>query len=136
MSEQRNLLAPPPVLLPDDPVTADGATPADAIAHPASPVVWAVLAEQALATAESDHDKVTAYALARTGYHRGLDTLRRNGWKGFGPVPWSHEANRGVIRAIAALAKAAETIGETDEYDRCRTLVAECDPACEKMFFG
>ena len=119
-----------------DPVEADGASAADAIAHPASPVVWAVLAENALAQADTDEKRVSAYALARTGYHRGLDTLRRNGWKGFGPVPFSHEANRGVIRAIAALAKAAEAIGETDEYVRCRKLVAECDPGCEEMFFN
>ena len=58
-------------------------------------------------------DTVEAYAYARTGYHRGLDALRRNGWKGFGPVPWSHEPNRGFLRCVIALAKAAEAIGET-----------------------
>ncbi|WP_425301001.1 DUF3151 family protein, partial [Nocardia farcinica] len=45
------------------------------------------------------------YAFARTGYHRGLDLLRRNGWKGFGPVPWSHEPNRGFLRSVGALAR-------------------------------
>ncbi len=60
-----------------------------------------------------------AYAYARTGYHRGLDALRRNGWKGHGPVPWSHGPNQGFLRCLAALARAAEAIGETDEATRC-----------------
>jgi hypothetical protein len=68
-------------------------------------------------------------AYARTGYHRGLDQLRRNGWKGFGPVPYRHEANRGFLRCVAALAKAAEAIGEGDEYARCLDLLDDCDPA-------
>ena len=46
------------------------------------------------------HETIEAYAYARTGYHRGLDALRRNGWKGFGPVPWSHEPNRGFLRCV------------------------------------
>jgi hypothetical protein len=88
-------------------------------------VAWAHLAEEAL-----DADKaITAYAYARTGYHRGLDQLRRNGWKGFGPVPYSHEPNRGFLRCVAALARAADTIGETPEFERCRDLLDDCDPA-------
>ena len=76
-----------------------------------------------------DADKaVTAYAYARTGYHRGLDQLRRNGWKGFGPVPYGHEPNRGFLRCVAALARAADDIGETDEFERCRDLLDDCDP--------
>ena len=74
--EKKDLLAPPPVTLPAEPdLTA--ATPEDAaIAHPASPTVWAELAELAL----ERHDAPTvAYAYARTGYHRGLDLLRKNG---------------------------------------------------------
>ena len=86
-----------------------------AAAHPSASVAWAALAEDAL-----DDDKaVTAYAYARTGYHRGLDQLRRNGWKGFGPVPFAHEPNQGFLRCVAALAKAADSIGETDEWERC-----------------
>ncbi|ESV65527.1 hypothetical protein L833_2919 [Mycobacteroides abscessus MAB_091912_2446] len=72
---------------------------------------------------------MTAYAFARTGYHRGLDQLRRNGWKGFGPVPYSHEPNRGFLRAVAALARAAKLIGEDHEYARCCDLLDDCDPA-------
>ena len=124
--EKKDLLAPPPVKLPEEPdLTA--ATPEDAaIAHPASPTVWAELAELAL----ERHDAPTvACAYARTGYHRGLDMLRKNGWKGWGPVPFSHEPNRGVLRAIAALAKAAHLIGEEDEYERLTTMLVDTDPS-------
>jgi hypothetical protein len=96
-----------------------------AAAHPSASVAWAALAEDALA----DDKAITAYAYARTGYHRGLDQLRRNGWKGFGPVPYSHEPNRGFLRCVAALARAADAIGESDEYARCADLLDDCDPS-------
>jgi hypothetical protein len=83
-----------------------------------------LLAERAL----EDALTITAYAYARTGYHRGLDQLRRSGWKGFGPVPWSHEPNRGFLRALGALQRAAALIGETDEAERCRVFLADSDP--------
>jgi hypothetical protein len=73
-------------------------------------------------------ETVPAYAFARTGYHRGLDSLRRAGWKGHGPVPGSHEPNRGVLRAFAALARAAEAISEDDEALRMRQLLHDSDP--------
>ncbi len=130
----KDLLSPPsPTLLPDDsPVRAaleSGRPPAEVAAEfPGASAAWAALAEAALAAGEP----VAAYAYARTGYHRGLDQLRRNGWKGFGPVPYSHEANRGFLRCVAALARAADTIGETDEYSRCLDLLDDCDPAARK----
>lgn len=125
-----DLLGPDPVLLPGDP-EAEGELEAGekpaivAAAHPSASVAWATLAEQAL----SEDQPVAAYAYARTGYHRGLDQLRRNGWKGFGPVPYSHEPNRGFLRCVAALARAAQEIGETPEYARCLDLLDDCDPA-------
>lgn len=130
MTPTGDLLGPDPVLLPGDPeAEADllaGGNPAIvAAAHPAASVAWATLAEEALA----DDKAVTAYAYARTGYHRGLDQLRRNGWRGFGPVPYSHEPNRGFLRCVAALARAADTIGETDEHARCLDLLDDCDPS-------
>ena len=82
-------------------------------AHPASSLCWALLAETCLAE-EGVGNAVAAYAYARTGYHRGLDALRRAGWRGKGPIPWEHEPNRGFLRALAALAKAAREIGEED----------------------
>ena len=128
MSLQGNLLGPEPTLLPVDPAAGDldrGIAPPEvAAAHPGSSLAWAVLAESAL----RDGQTITGYAYARTGYHRGLDQLRRNGWKGFGPVPWSHEPNRGFLRALGALQKAAQAIGETDEAERCRVFLNESDP--------
>ena len=114
-----DLLGIPPTHLPDDPATRplDDGVAADqvAAAHPTSSLAWAVLAEDALA----DDRVVEAYAYARTGYHRGLDALRRSGWRGQGPVPWEHEPNRGFLRALAALSRAAGAIGEEDERHRC-----------------
>ena len=66
---------------------------------------------------------------ARVGYHRGLDSLRKNGWKGFGPVPWSHEPNRGFLRCLNALARGAKSIGESAEATRCAQFLTDCDPA-------
>ena len=126
MSSHENLLGgPPPTHLPDDPARAalDAGTPAVevAAAHPTSSLVWAVLAEEALAGGRT----VEGYAYARTGYHRGLDALRRSGWRGQGPVPWEHEPNRGFLRALAALGRAAELIGESDEAERCSTFLRD-----------
>ena len=133
MTSFGDLLGPPPVLLPGDPeAEADleaGENPAIvAAAHPAASVAWASLAEEALA----DDRAITAYAYARTGYHRGLDQLRRTGWKGFGPVPYAHEPNRGFLRCVAALARAADDIGETEEFARCLDLLDDCDPAARR----
>ena len=70
-------------------------------------------------------DDVAGYAYARTGYHRALDSLRRNGWRGQGPVPWEHAPNRGFLRCLAVLSKAAGVIGETDEEQRCASFLAD-----------
>jgi hypothetical protein len=86
---------------------------------------WAALAANALAAGRS----VTAYAYARTGYHRGLDALRRNGWKGRGPVPWSHAPNQGFLRCLYSLSQAAAAIGESDEAARCAQFLRDSDPA-------
>lgn len=119
---------PPPTLLPVDPAAAslaDGIEPALVVrAHPTSSLAWAVLADLAWA----DGRVLESYAFARVGYHRGLDALRRNGWKGHGPVPWSHEPNRGVLRCLAALRRAADAIGETGEVERLDAFLADCDP--------
>lgn len=130
MTSHQNLFGgPEPTRLPARPdaqaALDSGTDPAEvAAAHPDFSAAWAALAERALAGDEP----VAGYAYARTGYHRGLDQLRRAGWKGFGPVPWDHVPNRGFLRALAALAKAAKAIGETDEYDRCREFLADADP--------
>src|SRR3954470_16833845 len=129
MTVHQNLMGePPPTRLPAEPGSdelAAGADPSQvAAAHPSSSLAWAVLAEGSL----RDGQPVTAYAYARTGYHRGLDALRRNGWKGHGPVPWEHEPNRGFLRALAALATAADRIGEAPEAERCATFLRDSSP--------
>jgi hypothetical protein len=124
MSSVNLLGEPPATLLPDTPeasklVAAGTAVVEVAARYPSFSLAWAILAEDALSRGEA----VEAYAYARTGYHRGLDALRRNGWKGHGPVPWSHEPNRGFLRCLAALARAAEAIDEADEASRCWTFL-------------
>ncbi len=125
-----NLLGEPPATeLPDETAPREAlatGTPAAevAAAHPTSSLAWAVLAEQALAGGRT----VEGYAYARTGYHRALDALRRNGWKGHGPVPWEHEPNRGFLRALHALATAAAAIHEDGEAERCRQFLADSSP--------
>lgn len=131
MSLHENLLGgPPPTFLPDDPdprVDLErGADPAEVAArYPQSSLAWAILADQAWA----EQRVIESYAFARVGYHRGLDALRRNGWKGHGPVPWSHEANRGFLRCLYALQRAAAAISEIDEAERCTAFLNDCDPA-------
>ncbi|MCW2713048.1 MAG: hypothetical protein JWN88_95 [Frankiales bacterium] len=121
---------PPPTLLPDEAGPREllerEATPADvAAAHPTSSLAWALLAEQAYGRGAY----VESYAYARTGYHRGLDSLRRAGWKGYGPVPWSHVPNQGFLRALHALGLAAGAIGEDDEATRVHQFLVDSDPA-------
>jgi len=109
--ERQNLLGGPPATY----LTADeeaagalraGEAPADVAARfPAYSAAWAALATRAF----GQGDAVTAYAYARTGYHRGLDQLRRAGWHGHGPIPWEHEPNR----------------GEDDEAERCAQFLRD-----------
>ena len=122
----QDLLNPlPETELPVDPATALLASgrPAREVAadHPTSSAAWAVLASEALAAQQT----IEAYAFARVGYHRGLDLLRRNGWRGAGPVPWEHEPNRGWLRCLHYLAQAAALIGEGEEAHRCREFLRE-----------
>jgi len=121
---------PPPTLLPDEPAPRgmlERGVPAAqvAAAHPGSSLAWAALADEAFARGAV----VESYAYARVGYHRGLDLLRRSGWKGHGPVPWEHEPNRGWLRCLYALGRAAAAIGEQDEAERCATFLRDSSAA-------
>ena len=125
-----NLLGPDPTLLPEEPevlasIANPDLEPVDVvIGHPTSPLAWALLANHAF-----DEKKIIeSYAFARVGYHRGLDSLRRAGWKGQGPIPWSHAANRGVLLALYALHRAADAIGEEDEVERLAAFLEGADP--------
>ena len=129
--ERQNLLGEPPAtyLLPNgqaDAALAAGEAPEKVAARfPSNSAAWAALAERAYAQG----DAVTAYAYARTGYHRGLDQLRRAGWKGHGPIPWEHEPNRGFLRALHMLGASAAAIGEDDEAERCSQFLRDSSPA-------
>lgn len=139
MSTHENLLpGPAPALLPDDFPTArerltSGDDPVEVAASaPASSLVWAVLAERALG-AGTAAGNVEAYAYARTGYHRGLDVLRRAGWRGQGPIPASHEPNQGFLRALLALSRAAHLIGEEDESERCAKFLVDSGTSVDEV---
>lgn len=120
----------PETLLPAEPevtaaLAADAPVASVVVSHPSSSLAWALLADEAWergATLES-------YAYARVGYHRGLDSLRKAGWRGAGPVPWSHEPNRGVLRALFALRRAAQAIEEPGEPERLTEFLDGADPA-------
>lgn len=82
---------------------------------------WASLGDLA-------RDDVEAYAAYRVGYHRGLDRLRQSGWRGSGYVRWRHEPNRGFLRSLDGLRRAAGAIGERSEEERCEVFLAQLDP--------
>ena len=131
------MAGPPPTHLPTDPAAealAAGEAKADVVRRfPASPLAWSALAAEAV---DAGVDPVTVYAYARVGYHRSLDLLRRNGWKGQGPVPWEHEPNRGFLTCLAILAQSARTIGETDEWERCSAFLRDSSPTAYDVLLG
>ena len=89
--------------------------------HPRVLDGWAMLASL-------ETDPITRYAAARVGYHRGLDTLRANGWRGSGYVPWAHRSNHGFLMCLLLLQNAAAAIGEADEAERCALFLLQLDP--------
>ena len=126
-------LGPQPTYLPDDHADVEakkrldaGEEPIDIVAGlPASSLAWAILADEA----HGEGRLVDSYAYARVGYHRGLDALRAAGWRGSGPIPWKHEINRGFLRALNALGRAAGAIGEGEEAARIEEFLRSSDPA-------
>ena len=121
---------PPETVLAPEPAEVTAALAAastrDAVAavvarYPRSLDGWARLGELA-------RDDIEAYACFRVGYHRGLDRLRAEGWRGSGYVRWEHDTNRGFLGALRGLQRKAAAIGETDEADRCATFLAQLDP--------
>jgi uncharacterized protein DUF3151 len=127
---------PSTVLPPDDPrlearlaeaSRADPGARRDAVAEvvadfPRVPAAWAALGD-------AGADRVERYAAYRVGYHRGLDALRANGWRGSGYVRWSEPTNTGFLRCLRGLQQMAAAIGETDEADRCAQFLQQLDPA-------
>jgi hypothetical protein len=98
-----------------------GAVAAVAVRWPRCLIAWATLGDLA-------RDDAEAYACYRVGYHRGLDRLRANGWRGTGYVRWSHPENHGFLRSLQGLGRTASRIGEVDEAERCALFLAQCDP--------
>lgn len=88
---------------------------------PRSLLAWAGLGDIA-------DDTIESYAYYRIGYHRGLDALRQNGWRGSGYVKWEHEANRPFLRCLDGLQRRAAEIGEDDEAERCALFLRQLDP--------
>ncbi|MDG1877982.1 MAG: DUF3151 family protein [Acidimicrobiales bacterium] len=101
-----------------DPVSAIGAVCAR---WPRFLAAWASLGDTV-------DEPALKYAAYRTGYHRGLDRLRANGWRGSGYVRWQHETNQGFLRALAGLQSVAAQIGEDDEDARCAIFLRQLDP--------
>lgn len=89
---------------------------------PRSSAAWA-------AYGDSASDSIERYAAYRVGYHRGLDALRANGWKGSGFVKWSHPGNVGFLRCLDGLRRAAIELDEVDEAERCRLFLLQLDPS-------
>lgn len=80
------------------------------------------------ALASITSDTMSRYAFHRVGYHRGLDSLRANGWRGSGFVRWSHPGNVGFLTCLRGLMEDAGAIGELDEQERCRLFLLQLDP--------
>jgi hypothetical protein len=97
--------------------------------HPESLLAWAALGEAVEGAGSDIETVVRAYAAFRVGYHRGLDSLRKNGWRGSGYVRWRHESNRGFLRCLSGLARMAAAIGEDAEHERCEEFLRMLDPA-------
>ncbi|RLP74527.1 DUF3151 domain-containing protein [Mycetocola tolaasinivorans] len=128
---EHNLLGIPETRLPDEPEVsralkkAVGIDELEAIvaANPSSSLAWSAYA----AAIANPARPIAGYSAARVAYHRGLDALRKAGWRGQGPIPWSHEPNRGVLRALYLLRRAALDIGETAEVTRLTEFLRDAD---------
>ncbi len=103
----------------DDPAVAVGQVVAGA---PRSLDGWATLGDVSGPT-------MARYAAYRVGYHRGLDALRANGWRGSGYVRWAAAGNRGFLSCLLGLQRAAAAIGEDDEAERCAQFLTQLDPS-------
>lgn len=92
-------------------------------------VKWPRFIDAWAALGDLGRDVIERYAMYRVGYHRGLDALRANGWRGSGYVRWGDETNRGFLRALRGLGQMAAAIGEADEAERIELFMAQLDPS-------
>ena len=106
------------VTKPDLLITASG--------NPESIAVWCGLG---LVSAEL----MESYAYFRLAYHRGLDSLRKNGWRGSGFVRWEHDGNRYFLTALNKLAEISLRIDDIVEADRCALFLRQLEPNWDKL---
>jgi hypothetical protein len=124
---------PEPFVLPEEPLeirsaldSARGASDSLAAlrsavaAHPASLLAWAALGD-------AEPELIHRYAAYRLGYHRGLDALRGNGWRGTGDVRWSAPTNRAFLHCLLGLHLMSRLIGDTAEADRTLQFLYQLD---------
>lgn len=121
---------PTPFVLPPEPdvlmaaIDAAGGDPAalrDVVASaPTSLFAWAALGD-------AEPETIHRYAAYRIGYHRGLDALRGNGWRGTGDVRWSEPTNRGFLRSLLGLHLMSRAIGDVAESDRTIQFLHQLD---------
>ena len=124
------------VLPPEPPAVVEALAAADALtgdarraaiadvvaANPRSLAAWRALGD-------TGRDTMERYAAYRIGYHRGLDALRANGWRGSGYVRWSDPTNQGFLGCLRGLGEMAAVIGEDDEVERISLFLAQLDPS-------
>jgi hypothetical protein len=126
---------PPRTVLPEEPAAVRhslqqalaAADPRAAVAqvvadNPRSLLAWATLGDLG-------RDTMDRYAAYRVGYHRGLDALRANGWRGSGYVRWADETNTPFLRCLRGLGEMAAAINEADEAERIHLFLLQLDPS-------
>ena len=91
-------------------------------ANPRSLIGWCTMGDVAT-------DTIERYAAYRVGYHRGLDALRANGWRGSGYVRWADETNHPFLGCLRGLGAMASAIGELDEAERIALFLVQLDPS-------
>tara|TARA_B110000014_G_scaffold219441_1_gene174981 strand:+ start:561 stop:1001 length:441 start_codon:yes stop_codon:yes gene_type:complete len=89
--------------------------------YPSSIQVWKTIAQYG-------RDIIESYAAYRVGYHRGLDALRKNGWRGSGYVRWMHQSNQAFLTCLSGLQIISEEIGDQEESDRCFVFLLQLEP--------
>ena len=94
--------------------------------NPESIGIWCVLGI-------SSSEMMESYSYFRVAYHRGLDSLRKNGWRGSGFVRWEHESNRYFLFALNQLAEISREIGDHAEAERCNLFLRQLEPSWEQL---
>ena len=56
--------------------------------------------------------------------------------EGLGTGPWEHAPNRGFLRSLYALGRAAAAINENDEAERCATFLRDSSPEADIALRG